>query len=733
MSVNGHGMAEKHSYPSSERLQFLLNLIHNRAMALPDFQRDFVWDPAMTDELIESVMQNFPCGTLLQVKNGQELLFKPRAFAGAPELNQGAPTFLVLDGQQRLTSLYQAFYGAGSHRFMLDLAGLEQDLDLEDCSFYDRAERLEKRFGTIQQQASSLVFPLARLFGSGGFDKWLSDVLRARATNANELLSLQERLTAVRQRWLRPIEEYEFPMVTISEKASATAICTIFETLNRTGVKLSVFDLLTARFWPHDVKLRDLWEIAESQHPILQEFSIDPYYVLQIIALFEPGTDKGGQPRPSSVKRADVLGQTPEQAGAAWPEAVAALSEVLGILQDDCGVMVARWLPYSTIVIPAAAAWAKQKRTAKGPIVGANRAKLVRWFWCATLGQRYEYAVNSQTAKDYTELVRWMTADNSKPPDSVAEFTFHSGLLRTTTPRQRSLYRTLMALVLRNQPRDFHKRGLITPAMFNDSKNPVDDHHIFPAGYLAPLGIPTAVRDGILNRTLIDRQTNIRIGMRAPADYLSEIRKEWESHPDFEGLLASHLLPGGEESPLFTNDLQAFLAYREDVLVAEIERVTGISVSRDSEEEPTAIPRDALELTALRTSAPAPTTPEQRDVDAALVRRAFSESADAMRRFLSYLADNPSRLIPNHEIAESLGVSRPQLAGMLGAFGRRWANRYAQADGKWFFDAQWRIELGTEEWKWHYGVTDEVAGIIRSVESEARSETVTEAGPDLDA
>ncbi len=365
MGVDVYAVAEKHSYPSSDKLQFLLNLIHNRAMALPDFQRDFVWDPGMTDELIESVIQNFPCGTLLQVKNGQEFLFKPRAFAGAPELDRSSPTFLILDGQQRLTSLYQAFYGAGSHRFVLDLGGLENGLDLEDSSFYDRADKIDKRFGTIGQQAESLVFPLARLFGQGGFDKWLADVMRASATSADELLSLQERLTAIRQQWLRPIEDYEFPMVTISEKASATAICTIFETLNRTGVKLSVFDLLTARFWPHDVKLRDLCETAQFEHAILDEFDVDPYSVLQIIALLEPGTDKSGEPKQPSVKRADILSQTPEQAGQGMARSHGLFDEILRILQDDCGVMVSRWLPYSTIVIPAAAAWAKQKRPSR--------------------------------------------------------------------------------------------------------------------------------------------------------------------------------------------------------------------------------------------------------------------------------------------------------------------------------------------------------------------------------
>ena len=107
----------KHSYPTSEALKFLLQMAHNREMALPDFQLDFVWDPFATDELIESIMSNYPAGSLLRIKNGSQLLFQPRAIDGAPTLAKDAkPSYLILDGQQRLTSLYQAFYGVGEHR-----------------------------------------------------------------------------------------------------------------------------------------------------------------------------------------------------------------------------------------------------------------------------------------------------------------------------------------------------------------------------------------------------------------------------------------------------------------------------------------------------------------------------------------------------------------------------------------------------------------------------------------
>jgi hypothetical protein len=577
-------VVQQHSYPSLDKLSTLLGLIHDGLMALPDFQRDFVWDPGMTDELLESLIQNFPAGTLLRVKNGQDLLFKPRAFEGAPDLDHKRPTFLVLDGQQRLTSLYQALYGVGRHRFVLDLGALERGDELEDATFYLTASKFEKEWGSIERQAEELVFPLARVFGGGGFAAWSLEVLASRASSPEAMLELNGRLSALRTQWLEPLEQYQFPVVEIHEKTSAEAICTIFETLNRTGVRLSVFDLLTARFWPHDVNLRESWEQAIAEFPILEEFDIDPWYVLQIMALLEPGKDSDGQPRPPSVKVKDVLALSPEAAKTAWPRAIAGLAAVLDIFQTDCGVVAPRWLPYFPMIVAPAAAWSVQAGKVKGPIAGANRARIVRWFWCASFGQRYEYAVNSQIARDYQQLVSWMTDEEAPAPETVTGLEFAAGSLRITTPRQRSLYRATMALVLRNQPRDFHKRGPITSALFADSKNPVDDHHVFPAGYLAK-AVSTTSRDSILNRTLIDRQTNIRIGKRAPSAYLQEIAGGFDSEKEFAALLRSHHLPTGAGSPLMLDDFEGFLSWREVSLTEQIEQVTGTLVTR-TEPEP---------------------------------------------------------------------------------------------------------------------------------------------------
>jgi hypothetical protein len=560
----------KHSYPTSEPLKFLLTMIHNREMALPDFQRDFVWDPYATDELIESIISNFPAGSLLRIKNGHQLLFQPRAIEGAPSLSKDVnPSYLVLDGQQRLTSLYQAFYGAGDHRYFLNLAGLEAGHDLEDCAFYLRADEARARFDAIEKQAKDLVFPLRYLLGGGGFQDWATKVQKARCTDMAEMLDLQARLNHLHEKWIQPIEQYEFPMVTLNESTSGEAVCTIFETLNRTGVKLSVFDLLTARFWAQDLNLRQLWDEAKSDNETLEDYEIDPYYVLQIVGLLEPGVDKTGQPRAPSIKRSAILQMGVQQARQGWHDAIRGLSEILGMLRDDCGVLAASLIPYNTILIPMGAVWASQ-RTVKGADEGANRLKLIRWFWCAVFGQRYENAPNSQAEKDFGELLRWMKG--GEPPESVQEFSMSGLRLREVRPKQRAVYRGSMALILQNGALDFHKRGKITSQLVGEKKNPVDDHHVFPRAFLNKRGEPAKLRDCILNRTFIDRKTNQRLSKRAPSDYFDEIRHKHGASETAE-LLKSHMLP---ETPLMMDDFETFLNQREIRLMDLVRSKTGL-------------------------------------------------------------------------------------------------------------------------------------------------------------
>lgn len=552
-------------------LKDLLAEIHSRTMALPDFQRDFVWDPGATQELIVSIAYNYPAGSLLRVRDTKRV-FAAREFEGAPKLNGQKHTFLVLDGQQRLTSLYQAFYGVGDHRYYLDLKKLLKGDDFEDAIFHVRASsNWAQARESFDLQAKELILPLSVLKGGAGqFGQWTRRTAR-RLADAQRI-ALEDQLDAVQERWIQTVDDYHFPVVTLSDTTEADALCTIFETLNRTGVKLSVFELLTARFWPQNINLRQLWDQARAAHPIIQDFEVDPYYVLQAIALV-------GRKAPS-CRRSDVLDLAPADISAWWEPVVKGLSAGLEILRDDCKVMLPKWLPYQTMLVPMAAVLARVgiPKTAQA---GAQRENVKRWFWCAVFGQAYESSPNSQSAKDFGELLAWLAG--GQPPESVTVLRFDPRTLRDITPRQRAIYRGTLCLILGSGTgaRDFHTQVVITGKLM--SSEGIDDHHIFPDDYLQrhkdiALG---RLRDCVLNRTLIDRTTNQMISNRAPSDYLAEIRGT-PGFP-FDAVLTSHCLPTGETSPFWNDDFDTFLAWRQERLWQEIKRATGLTEAADLE------------------------------------------------------------------------------------------------------------------------------------------------------
>ncbi|KAB2964426.1 MAG: DUF262 domain-containing protein [Thermoanaerobaculia bacterium] len=549
-------------------LKNLLAEIHNRTTALPNFQRDFVWDPGATQELIVSIANNYPAGSILRVRDTKRV-FVPREFEGAPVLDGARHTFLVLDGQQRLTSLYQAFFGVGEHRYFLKLRRLMDGADIDEAIMHVRAStKWAQRRASFELQAQELLLPLSELQGGAGrFGQWSRRV--ARTLKGSERIALEDALDEIEERWIKTIDDYHFPVVTLSDKTEPAALCTIFETLNRTGVKLSVFELLTARFWPADLNLRSLWEQAVNEHRPLDLFEVDPYYVLQGIAL--------ASRRAPSCKRSDVLGLQVDDVRAWWGPVAKGLARGLEILRDDCKVMLPKWLPYSTMLPPLAAVLARAGAV-KGPEEGVRRERLKQWFWCAVFGQAYETSPNSEAARDVSELLDWLKGGPA--PQTVTGFRFDPRALRDVTPRQRSVYRGTICLILSGGARDFHTLAPITGKLM--AEQGIDDHHVFPAAWLDRQGqTTTRQRDCVLNRTLIDRTTNQLISDRSPSDYLMEI----ESTAGFPSaqVLGSHALPTGPDSPLRRDDFDSFIRWRQEQIWHEIQRVTGAAQPADLE------------------------------------------------------------------------------------------------------------------------------------------------------
>jgi hypothetical protein len=220
---------------------------------------------------------------------------------------------------------------------------------------------------------------------------------------------------------------------------------------------------------------------------------------------------------------------------------------------------------------PMAAALARAGAS-KGVAVGAQREQIKRWFWCSAFSQAYEKSPNTQSGRDVSELIPWLSNPAAPAPENVRQFRFNPELLRDVTPRQRSLYRATICLILASgdRPLDFHSRAVLNDQLLASSG--IDDHHIFPAKFLEDRGFDTRQRDCVLNRCLIDSATNQRISCRAPSDYMAELRDE----PSFpmKAELCSHLIPHEDEVYLWAVDSESFLQQRLELARRAIETVT---------------------------------------------------------------------------------------------------------------------------------------------------------------
>jgi hypothetical protein len=349
---------------------------------------------------------------------------------------------------------------------------------------------------------------------------------------------------------------------------SLEAVCTIFETLNNTGVRLSVFDLLSARYFAEGRNLRELWIAALDKSKHLADFQIDPYYILQVICAHLS----------NSIKRSDVLKLKSKKVVEVWDDAIWGMEETLAMLHHECGVLNPNWLSYNTILIPLAAIFMRN-RSLIGAAVGFLRTQLKKWFWCSVFGQTYESNPTSQTITDIGQFQTWL--EGGQEPQSVKRFSFDKQDLYQTTTKQRAIYRGLMCLIVRTPSLDFHSTQPITASLLEESH--IDDHHIFPHGYLLenpPSGdkAEQVEIDCILNRTLIDRETNQRIGKNPPSIYLGDIEKAMHDHSSDPAVLTkvlnSHHLPSDMGSSLRADDFRKFINERANTLYGLIEQAT---------------------------------------------------------------------------------------------------------------------------------------------------------------
>jgi len=603
-------------------LETLLRQCGDGKIQLPDFQRSWVWAEDRILSLIASISSAFPIGALMTLESkSSSTIFARRPVQGAPTIAKDMmPDELLLDGQQRMTSLYQACLRRDvvqtitpknkmvKRWFYIDIQkALMPDGDRDDAIFsVPEDRRLKTNFdkdilldlSEPQHEFATMMFPLNRVFDWDEWQEGFGDYWIEKSDTAK-----RDVFKRFKNEVLANFKSYQVPVITLAHDTSHEAVCLVFEKVNTGGKALDAFELLTAMYAAQGHRLRDDWLGTEGKKGLqtrLAEFGraadqavgvlskVASTDVLQAIALRHTkrvradmvanGVKENDLPAVRATRQS--LLDLPLPAYRAYRESVEEGFKRAAKFLRQQNIHRVIDLPYQTQLVPLAAIFAEIGD--KGDHAG-HIAKIARWYWCGIFGELYGGAVESRLAKDIVEVTAWL--DGGSQPSTVTDGVFRADRLLTMRTRLSAAYKGIHALLMREGAKDFRSgQGYDLTVFFDEG---VDIHHIFPQDWCDARKIAVKVYDTVINKTPLSYRTNRIIGGVAPSKYLAKLEMGKKSangsteNPPIEpetldSYLLSHCI---SPTHLRADDFESFMKERRQSLLALIATATGHAIS----------------------------------------------------------------------------------------------------------------------------------------------------------
>ena len=614
---------ESPDYPLSD----LMTSVANGKIQLPDFQREWKWDDDRIASLLASISVGHPIGVLMMLEvGGSDVNFAAKPLAGAEKGATGGPERLLLDGQQRMTSLFQALASDhvvqtsdGRKKRLTRWYYLEMGKALADPGDREEAIRsipegrvVREDFGrsivldisTLGAECRAEMFPLSRVFNSPATNEWMMHYIQLDNAGMSERV---QRWNRFQQEVLANFTSYLVPVIVLTKGTPKEAVCTVFEKVNTGGVPLNVFELLTATFAAENFRLKDDWKARQDElRKRKVNSTLESSDFLQAVALLATRARKlawtgSDSDAPGvSCKRRDILRLTLEEYRQWADPATEGFDWAATFLAQE-GIFVAADVPYRTQLVPLAAI-----RATLGDEIDNHGtiARIRQWYWSGVLGELYGGAIETRFARDLEQIVDWIKSDGAAP-GTVTAGSFNSSRLLTLRTRNSAAYKGLYALVMRNGCLDWQRHKPMSLASFFDYR--VDIHHIFPKAWCNKNNVDDARRESIVNKTAISSDTNrYSIGGRAPSDYLPILEQKAGISPgQLDEIVETHAI---DASALRADDFDRFFEDRKRQLLKMISAAMAKPAIIDDENietelslfepEPDDLPDDADQFTA---------------------------------------------------------------------------------------------------------------------------------------
>lgn len=590
-------MPETNYKLNPETLEDLLDEASDGRLQLPDFQRGWVWDDDHIRSLLASISLSYPVGAVMMLEMGASIRFQRRPLEGV-STSVGEADRLILDGQQRLTSLFQSLRldepvatedqrGRKINRwYYIDIwkAVHGEESNREDAILSipeDRKVRIknviEADYSSAELEYQSMVFPLKDIFDprnwADGFKKYWND------QDKSKLWNDFDRLVG------KNFNPYNIPVISLGKNTPPAAVCQVFEKVNQGGVPLTVFELLTATFAVSGFRLREDWEAREEQLKEPPELSVlskvsstDFLQAITLLATRErrEQESKKGNTRPPriSCRREDILKLTLKEYKK-WADPLMDGFKQAAFFLRTQNVLDAEFLPYGSQLIPLAAI-----RTVlqKSVLTDGEREKMAQWYWCGVFGELYGGSTESRFANDLPDVVNWVSGGEDVPDTmEVARGRFDPNRLLSLRDLRSAAYKGVRSLILRKGAYDWMAGAKMEN--FDQFGKAVDVHHIFPQKWCKDRKIDKDLYNSIVNKTPLFRSTNQKIGGRAPSEYTSDIQREAGiGEAKLDSHLQSHLI---DPDLLRGDSFGEFFKARHRDLVDEIGKAMGQKVNMD--------------------------------------------------------------------------------------------------------------------------------------------------------
>jgi hypothetical protein len=529
----------------TESVLDMIKGINSRTIMLPEFQRDFRWELDRTYDLFDSLVREIFIGTIIYGKPTfgmtlREIDTRPRKGKGSnAKLNLHSLTTeevkrrsqtqnlrIVLDGQQRITSIYRAVTGLDDvYLIVRDLrhAPNPNRLELEDL--------LEEFAGEERSDALSVRLADAYLAEVEDWDEQQIDERFHTSAYAREQLAdadaeALKAATRIYRRALRRLIDFYKQEKMVSFyllDMSLEKFCLFFERSNSRGIQLNFTDILAAKLY-NGFNLRKKIDDFETQ----TRLSINREVIVRAIAYIR-AAERGGQVK---IDRSHILEHLEaEDFQQLWDDVCTHYAAVLHYLDAQHYILAQEWMPSENMIIPLII-FLREIGGTFDRMNEEQRKFIEFWYWASVFANRYSTATNEVIINDSQAL---------------------SQIARGERISQRGYFRRLRSLI--TEPADLYSytrrasltyRGVLNLIAYAASglhdwsstqrisikMTQLDDHHIYPRAYIASrpeLDIDNdeaeQLVDCVANRTLIPKLLNIRIGRRPPHDYLSELRQ----------------------------------------------------------------------------------------------------------------------------------------------------------------------------------------------------------------